>query len=336
MLHLATCLRILGGTVLLGLVAVSSVVVGSVQAARVSGSSGGATSLDQAFDGGKTIDGANSEANARVEGDGTRYMKYWCDATLGCVAKPSPLADTFWRIWTNMNGYIWDDESNSAFATIDPDALGAGSGTLTFETGRQVVASNLGIEFSESDTNPTCAAGNYTVYADTSESKLKKCQNGTVSDLSATSSVTTGSVWKASDESVTSSTTMQDDNELFFAMDANSKYSFHGVISYEGGQTGDFKFQFTVPSGATGRRHSLHAQSTATSCSSAGQNTWGGPITTAVTGIGATGAQCEAIVDGFVSTAGTAGTLQLQFAQDTSDVTATTIKAGSFLEWRKH
>jgi len=55
------------------------------------------------------------------------------------------------------------------------------AGLATF--GDQIVASNKGIEFSESDTNPTCASGNYTIYADTSEGKLKKCQNGTITDL---------------------------------------------------------------------------------------------------------------------------------------------------------
>jgi hypothetical protein len=49
----------------------------------------------------------------------------------------------------------------------------------------QIIATDKGIEFNESDTNPTCGAGNYTIYADTSETKLKKCVNGTVSDLEA-------------------------------------------------------------------------------------------------------------------------------------------------------
>ncbi|MEK7610616.1 MAG: hypothetical protein AAB468_02595, partial [Patescibacteria group bacterium] len=39
------------------------------------------------------------------------------------------------------------------------------------------------LEFTESDANPGCSSGNYTVYADTSEGKLKKCENGTASDL---------------------------------------------------------------------------------------------------------------------------------------------------------
>lgn len=55
------------------------------------------------------------------------------------------------------------------------------AGLATF--GDQIVASNKGMEFTDSDTNPTCAAGNYNIYADLSETKLKKCQNGTVSDL---------------------------------------------------------------------------------------------------------------------------------------------------------
>ncbi len=48
-----------------------------------------------------------------------------------------------------------------------------------------LTASNLGIEFTESDTNPSCAAGNFTIYADLSENKLKKCENGVASDVNA-------------------------------------------------------------------------------------------------------------------------------------------------------
>jgi len=52
-------------------------------------------------------------------------------------------------------------------------------GTLT----GQLVADNLGIEFEDSDTNPSCAAGNYNIFADLSETTLKKCLNGVVSVL---------------------------------------------------------------------------------------------------------------------------------------------------------
>lgn len=39
------------------------------------------------------------------------------------------------------------------------------------------------VEFTESDSNPACAAGNFNIFADTSENKLKKCTNGSVTDL---------------------------------------------------------------------------------------------------------------------------------------------------------
>lgn len=52
-------------------------------------------------------------------------------------------------------------------------------GTLT----GQLVTDNLGIEYEESDTNPTCSSGNFNTYADLSENKLKKCVNGVTSDL---------------------------------------------------------------------------------------------------------------------------------------------------------
>lgn len=61
--------------------------------------------------------------------------------------------------------------------------LALSGGTLT----GQLVTAGSGIEFGESDTNPACAAGNFSIYADLSENKLKKCQNGTASDLDTTS-----------------------------------------------------------------------------------------------------------------------------------------------------
>lgn len=55
-------------------------------------------------------------------------------------------------------------------------------GTLT----GLVTTDNLGIEFTESDVNPTCAAGNFNIFADLSENKLKKCVNGSATDLDTT------------------------------------------------------------------------------------------------------------------------------------------------------
>jgi filamentous hemagglutinin len=78
--------------------------------------------------------------------------------------------------------------SGSATDAQIPDTITASNylpltgGTLT----GQLVTDNLGIEFDESDTNPTCAVGNYNIYADQSENKLKKCINGSATDLDTT------------------------------------------------------------------------------------------------------------------------------------------------------
>lgn len=302
------------------------------------GSGGGsAQGLDANFDLQPKIDGATTAKPFEV-GNGIQALEGIGDPTLGAFWRPKPLGDTPWYIWPNFEGCAKDVENSySNIFCINPDAFSTGSGTFTMMTGEQFVASNLGIEFNESDTNPACAAGNYNIYADTSETKLKKCQNGTVSDLDATGSATIGLVRKTADESVTSSTVMQSDDQLVVALDANSYYAIRAVITYDSPAAGDFKFQFTVPSGATGRKFALYSAVNATSCASTAQNSWGDAIGDAVTGIGApaAGAPCDVVIDGYVITSGTSGNLTLQWAQDTSDATATTVKAGSFIQWHK-
>ena len=56
------------------------------------------------------------------------------------------------------------------------------AGTPTIGDG----AGNDKLEFAEEATNPTCAAGQYFVWANSTDNKLKKCQNGTISDLDTT------------------------------------------------------------------------------------------------------------------------------------------------------
>lgn len=74
--------------------------------------------------------------------------------------------------------------------SIDITGAGAITGatgvtTTTLTASSTITADNEGIEFTESDTNPTCAAGNFNIYADLSENKLKKCENGVASDVNA-------------------------------------------------------------------------------------------------------------------------------------------------------
>jgi hypothetical protein len=143
-----------------------------------------APTLDTVFDSGKSIDGANSLANAVRIGDGTNQWCLYRDASLGLLMVPCTAAAVRQFVQTNQTGGAYSEEAAGDIYVIDPDAISASSGTMTFQTGFQLVASNLGVYFTESDTNPTCTtAGHHGFYADASESKLKWCNDGVASDI---------------------------------------------------------------------------------------------------------------------------------------------------------
>lgn len=83
---------------------------------------GESQTLDDVFDQGKTIDGANSLANAFRVGDGTTPICIYTDATLGPIIKPCTDSNTRTYI---LNGFTWslyDIEGDAAMLTVDPDA----------------------------------------------------------------------------------------------------------------------------------------------------------------------------------------------------------------------
>jgi hypothetical protein len=83
---------------------------------------GSALTLDNVFDNGKLVDGANSEANCLRIGTAANYYCIYSEAGTGLYIKPEPLADTTMRCWTNKNCVIYDEEGAAAIETIDPDA----------------------------------------------------------------------------------------------------------------------------------------------------------------------------------------------------------------------
>jgi hypothetical protein len=104
------------------LVVISFAAIPDAQAQIIRGGGGGAGTLDQAFDGGKVIDGANSVANAVRIGDGTTPICSFTDATLGPVIKPCTDANTRTYIWTNFTWGIRDIEGDADMFVVDPDA----------------------------------------------------------------------------------------------------------------------------------------------------------------------------------------------------------------------
>ena len=136
---------------------------------------------------------------------------------------------------------------------------------------------------------------------------------------------------KTADEGVTSSTTLQNDNNLVINVGANEVWEFETYLMVTAGSaTPDFKMAFTVPSGATLR----WSASFYTSAGSA----YSGVITASASAIGfpTTGTVTETVlVKGIVANGATAGTLQFQFAQNTSNNQAITVKQNSYMKASK-
>lgn len=144
--------------------------------------------------------------------------------------------------------------------------------------------------------------------------------------------------YKASNETVTASTTYQADNDLTVAVRANTIYTveFFGIATGE--DAGDFKFRFTYPTSAalSGGTLAMFA-SIGGGTDFAGSGYWraytndsSSPSSDLFAGIPDTNST-SILYKGLLVVAGTAGNLALEWAQNVSDATGTTLQIGSYL-----
>jgi hypothetical protein len=134
-------------------------------------------------------------------------------------------------------------------------------------------------------------------------------------------------VVKGDDESLSSSTAMQNDDALVIPLTANSSWLVVCFFNYVATTGADFKYRFTAPSGITGyqqpTRLNLSGQFTG-----AFSSLWTDTVT-------ADGQGASTIMNVFafgqITTGPAGGDLQLQWAQNTSNGNSTTVKAGSIL-----
>lgn len=83
---------------------------------------------------------AVSESTGFAVGDGTnKVTRYW-DPTGGVYDKPSPLGDSLWRIWTNFDGCVYDEESAAKMFCYNPDAASSNL-MYQYQTGYKAKAS---------------------------------------------------------------------------------------------------------------------------------------------------------------------------------------------------
>lgn len=140
---------------------------------------------------------------------------------------------------------------------------------------------------------------------------------------------------KTADETVTSSATLQNDDHLVLSVVANAVYTFAlDLYMIEGTDfVGDFKMSFTCPAGATFDMHGAGAHTTDLTTGTSSNGEWIGKLATASAGatlaFGVGTGLTAARVYGRLVMSSTAGNFQLQWAQNASDASGTTLKAGS-------
>jgi len=124
-------------------------------------------------------------------------------------------------------------------------------------------------------------------------------------------------VYKSADETVNNSTTLQDDDELLFAVAANEVWAFKLIFNFNSGTTPDIKYAFSIPAGATIDGYSLDVGSVN---ESSVINSSGGGANTRV-----------AVLHANIINSTTAGNMQIQWAQNTQDASDTTVLKGSYI-----
>ena len=164
--------------------------------------------------------------------------------------------------------------------------------------------------------------------------ELELFQQG-ASGSGAASSPTT--IVKAVDESVTSSTALQNDDEFVKAIAANETWIVEGHLFVTGNSAGDIQWAFNVPAGATGWNTGLRIIATAASSNDNGA--WSAIEDLTDTGFRIsgiiTGTPVHVQVNAVVINGANAGNIQFRWAQNASNGTATVVEAGSYMTFTK-
>lgn len=124
---------------------------------------------------------------------------------------------------------------------------------------------------------------------------------------------------KTSTQTVNNSATLVNDTEMFWAVEANAIYDLDILLLYNSNATADFKWAWTYPTGLT-MAYSVLAFNTASTLFIDATFT-----ESATVNAGGDGTDLPVWLKGSVIVGSTAGTLQLQWAQNTANASNTTL-----------
>lgn len=144
-------------------------------------------------------------------------------------------------------------------------------------------------------------------------------------------------VRKMADEPRSATTTLADDTHLLFAAEANAVYTMWGWIKFFADPTPDIKMQFTVPTGCLGEwGWVMPGQlSAAGSVNGYSVRTESNDVNAVRTGYGTSDTQHNTPVSGIFRMSSTPGNIALQWAQNVSNATATTLYTDSWLMFQR-
>lgn len=133
--------------------------------------------------------------------------------------------------------------------------------------------------------------------------------------------------YKAADATGRTTTTLAVDTDLLATVEANATYTVEGHFEFTGAAGGDIKFDWVIPSGAA-LTWALLGTGTANFTD------YDASVITATTARGARGNGAtvqSANPRGTLTVSSTSGTIQVRWAQNTTNATATVLKAGSWI-----
>lgn len=154
--------------------------------------------------------------------------------------------------------------------------------------------------------------------------------DGTFATVSGSAGGTTRVV-KTANEIVNNSNTPQADNHLTLSVAASKRYGWKLHLWFDSGTTPDIKFEVRVPTGADGYMSGMGFSVAGASDNEAPVYAYGAGGGWNDGGI-AGGVIRHRRMEGYLKTAGTAGSIDLYWSQNTANASDTTLHEGSFME----
>lgn len=138
---------------------------------------------------------------------------------------------------------------------------------------------------------------------------------------------------KPGDTGRASTTTLADDPDLTVAVPANATYHATVILRHNSQPAGDFKYTFTGPAGASFDHMGDNIEVSGSNFTF--DQSYTTSLGTTFTSGGIAGVDCPIRCEGLLITSGTAGNFTLQWAQNTSNAGASTLRARSFMSLRR-